>query len=141
MGAGRAAAYRELATRCWRKYEVSKVDTAIARRRLQDMRADLDRSITVLDPGAPAVAQAENREPQDMADVGTSLSEGERAQAALSVVREQLGQVTQALERLDAGSYGTCVDCGGAVPDGRLEAKPEAARCVSCQERHDRSRR
>jgi RNA polymerase-binding transcription factor DksA len=27
------------------------------------------------------------------------------------------------------------------VPDGRLEAKPEAARCVTCQAKQDRMRR
>ncbi|MGO9079935.1 MAG: TraR/DksA family transcriptional regulator [Streptosporangiaceae bacterium] len=45
------------------------------------------------------------------------------------------------MSRIDHGTYGTCVDCGGPVPEGRLEAKPEAARCVSCQARRDRQRR
>jgi len=31
------------------------------------------------------------------------------------------------------GTYGQCVDCGKPVPEGRLEARPEASRCVACQ--------
>jgi DnaK suppressor protein len=49
--------------------------------------------------------------------------------------------VLGALQRIDLGTYGICVDCGGPVPEGRLEAKPEAARCVACQARLDRQRR
>jgi RNA polymerase-binding transcription factor DksA len=43
--------------------------------------------------------------------------------------------VREALARLDAGTYGRCVDCGRELPDERLEARPEAARCVDCQQK------
>jgi DnaK suppressor protein len=43
-----------------------------------------------------------------------------------------LEQVHRALERIDAGSYGRCVDCGTAIPVERLELRPHAAGCVSC---------
>ena len=38
--------------------------------------------------------------------------------------------VTAALGRLDDGSYGACLRCGNAIPDGRLEARPLAERTV-----------
>jgi RNA polymerase-binding transcription factor DksA len=47
----------------------------------------------------------------------------------------QRQEVLAALARLDAGTYGRCVTCGTTLPDERLEARPEAARCVNCQ--HD----
>ena len=53
----------------------------------------------------------------------------------------QLEAVEAALQRLDAGSYGRCVDCGQPIAPGRLEAIPWAARCIDCQARHDRERR
>ncbi len=43
-----------------------------------------------------------------------------------------LEQVDQALDRLDAGTYGACVHCGTAIPVERLELRPHAAGCVSC---------
>jgi DnaK suppressor protein len=46
-----------------------------------------------------------------------------------------------ALSRIEQGTYGVCADCAGPVPEGRLEAKPDAARCVPCQAKHDRRRR
>jgi DnaK suppressor protein len=69
------------------------------------------------------------------------LSESERSAAILAVARKQRSAVLDALQRIDLGTYGTCVECGAAVPEGRLEAKPEAARCVACQGKLDRSLR
>ena len=47
----------------------------------------------------------------------------------------ELRQVGEALLRIEAGSYGQCVDCGVEIPAARLQAAPEAARCIACQEK------
>ena len=47
----------------------------------------------------------------------------------------ELGQIADALKRLDLGTYGTCIDCGTAIAAERLRATPQAARCIACQER------
>jgi DnaK suppressor protein len=41
-------------------------------------------------------------------------------------------EIDQALERLDAGTYGRCVACGVQIPRERLRAVPWAALCVPC---------
>jgi DnaK suppressor protein len=46
---------------------------------------------------------------------------------------QQLILVDEALARLDAGTFGVCVRCGGPVGVDRLEALPWAARCIDCQ--------
>jgi RNA polymerase-binding transcription factor DksA len=46
--------------------------------------------------------------------------------------RAQLRLVEDALERLAAGTYGTCRSCGRPVGDERLEAIPWAATCIDC---------
>ena len=115
------------------------MDVMSARRRLEEIRTELERSITVLNESGPH--QIVGDYPQDPADAGANLSEAERSQAVLAVARRQRTAVLDALHRIDLGTYGTCVDCGGAVPEGRLEAKPEAARCVACQGKLDRSLR
>lgn len=46
---------------------------------------------------------------------------------------QQLELVTEALARLDAGTFGTCVRCGQPIAPDRLEALPWAARCIDCQ--------
>jgi DnaK suppressor protein len=47
----------------------------------------------------------------------------------------ELDQIEAALQRMDAGTYGQCVDCGVPIPTARLHAAPEAARCIACQEK------
>ena len=115
---------------------VGRLDIAAARQRLEDVRDELDRSVAVLD-GAhqrhPLVADY----PQDPADAGTSLAESDRAEAILAAAKARRLLVLDALVRLDNGSYGVCVDCGKPVPEGRLEVKPEAARCLNCQAKRD----
>jgi DnaK suppressor protein len=41
-------------------------------------------------------------------------------------------EVDRALERLSAGTYGTCESCGDPIPQERLEAIPWVGKCVSC---------
>ncbi len=43
-----------------------------------------------------------------------------------------------ALDRLARGQYGVCVECGTDIGDARLDAVPAAARCIACEERHER---
>ena len=52
----------------------------------------------------------------------------------------QLALVDEALARLDAGTFGTCVRCGKPIAPGRLEALPWAPRCIDCQRIADRER-
>jgi DnaK suppressor protein len=42
-----------------------------------------------------------------------------------------------ALQRLEAGRFGTCSDCRCRISDARLRALPFASLCLACQERHD----
>ena len=116
------------------------MDANTARERLEEIRTELDRSIMVLNSSGDQ-QQWSGDYPQDPADAGANLSETERSEAVLAVARRQRSDVLAALRRIDLGTYGTCVDCGSMVPEGRLEAKPEAARCVACQGKLDRLRR
>lgn len=50
----------------------------------------------------------------------------------------EMRDIEAAFERMDRGEYGTCVECGDAVPYERLLAFPTAKRCLPCQERHER---
>ena len=100
--------------------------------RLEEMLAELDRSIATLKGESP-----ERRG----SDAGTGLCDADRVEASLEAMARQRAEVLAALERAAEGTYGRCVDCGGWVPEGRLEARPEAARCVACQSKHARGRR
>ncbi|MEU7002103.1 TraR/DksA family transcriptional regulator [Nonomuraea sp. NPDC046570] len=110
------------------------MDDTTARERLESMLAELDRSIGVLRGDPVAVRD------RSAADAGSDLTDADRTQAMLTVATAQRRAVVDALKRVDDGSYGRCVDCAKPVPDGRLEARPEASRCVQCQSKRERRR-
>jgi RNA polymerase-binding transcription factor len=116
------------------------VDTTVARKRLEEMRDDLDRTIAILQGERPGPV-AGTGYPQDSADAGSMLSEADRTEAILHSARSQRDEVLAALARIDDNSYGQCVDCRNEIPEGRLEARPEAARCVACQAKWAKRRR
>jgi RNA polymerase-binding transcription factor DksA len=116
------------------------LDVAAARKRLEDVRDELDRSVAVLN-GAHQLHPLVTDYPQDPADAGTNLAESDRAEAILAAAKARRVLVLAAMARLEDGSYGLCADCGKPVPEGRLEVKPEATRCLTCQSKWDRLRR
>ena len=116
------------------------MDTTVARKRLEEMRDDLERTIAVLQGERPAPT-AGTGYPQDSGDAGSFLSEADRTEAILESARGQHDEVLAALTRLDEDTYGQCVDCGHEIPEGRLDARPDAARCVGCQSKWAKRRR
>ena len=58
--------------------------------------------------------------------------------AMLEMLDQSLRQIDAAIARLQAGRYGLCADCGGAIPVARLKAVPFAIHCIPCQERRER---
>jgi len=51
---------------------------------------------------------------------------------ASEVVRRELAEIDEALDRISEGSYGRCVACGGPMGLQRLRALPEARYCMGC---------
>jgi RNA polymerase-binding protein DksA len=51
---------------------------------------------------------------------------------------ETLQQVLEALERVDAGTYGQCEACENAIAKERLRAVPHARYCIDCQRQAER---
>jgi DnaK suppressor protein len=48
-----------------------------------------------------------------------------------------LVQVREALERMQAGTFGRCIDCGRLIETPRLEVIPWTPYCLEDQEKHD----
>jgi RNA polymerase-binding transcription factor DksA len=58
--------------------------------------------------------------------------EGAQARAMLKQTTQHAREISDALVRLDQGTYGVCSSCGGAIAKGRLEARPSTDHCISC---------
>ena len=52
--------------------------------------------------------------------------------ALLERIERTLGELIAAQDRLASGAYGVCAGCGQEIPRERLQARPEARRCVRC---------
>ena len=111
------------------------MDDNEARGRLEELLGELERSAAVLQHGGSDDSGELTTLDQHPADSGTNLADADREEASLEVLLAQQERVREALGRLDGGTYGQCVDCGRALPDERLEARPEAERCVDCQQK------
>lgn len=72
------------------------------------------------------------------------LEEGAQSAAAEYVLtqlndaqRREVGQIDAALSRIDAGTYGVCVDCGEDIPVERMRVLPFALRDADCEARRE----
>jgi RNA polymerase-binding transcription factor len=66
--------------------------------------------------------------------------QGDIAFAVLQMRAETLKRIDEALMRLDAGEYGSCVECDCEIAARRLRALPFAVRCQACEQRHEQAR-
>jgi DnaK suppressor protein len=74
----------------------------------------------------------------DQADVGAKAYEREHELALTYNARELLAQTEHALDRIAAGTYGSCESCGQPIGKARLQAFPRATLCVGCKQREER---
>ena len=58
--------------------------------------------------------------------------------ATRELLVDRVNRIAAALERLDRGEYGMCVECGEAIAPARLQVMPEVLTCVRCQDRLER---
>jgi DnaK suppressor protein len=113
------------------------VDQQDARAQLEQMLRELDSARSTLEAENAGNSEELSHFDQHPADTATELSDADRENALLENADDQRAQVVAALQRLDDGSYGRCVDCGEQIPEVRLEVRPEAARCIQDQEKHE----
>jgi DnaK suppressor protein len=86
--------------------ERERIERALARRRRED-------------DGEPA-------DEYDSANLASDLYQDELDEGLGDDLREQLGAVERAEQRLAAGTYGLSIESGEPIPDERLEALPAA---------------
>jgi DnaK suppressor protein len=79
----------------------------------------------------------EDRSPRDFADQGSDATGRLIEERLVGDQQQLLRKIDHALERLDAGTYQRCEECGANIPLERLRAKPSASLCVSCQQAKD----
>ncbi len=113
------------------------VDTEHFKQVLLAKRQDLTNEIARFDEDARESRTAEVEDPID-----TVVSSEAKALAfgGSNVAAEMLEAVDAALQRIETGEYGICVDCGEPIEQKRLEAVPWTPFCLKDQEKRDREK-
>lgn len=105
---------------------------------LQDLRAQLvERRDEIHDRWQRIEADRRHQdEPldKDLEDQSLELENEEVLNQLDPALRGELRDILAALERIDEGTYGTCVECGDAINVARLEVLPSARMCIQCAE-------
>jgi DnaK suppressor protein len=75
--------------------------------------------------------------PDDLPDE-TDLAASEVNQNLVFKLRDRerllLQKIDEALGRIEAGSFGTCLECEEMIEPRRLEARPVSTLCIACKE-------
>ena len=74
---------------------------------------------------------------EELADVGSDNFTREVGLAMMTEDGKKLAAIQEAIDRLAAGTYGTCSECGKRISEARLNALPYADLCVDCQTLHE----
>lgn len=72
------------------------------------------------------------------ADKATVRLLNDLALEAAGMNAAQMLSVKRAIAKLDDGSYGECEECGNPIGFSRLQARPDARLCISCQRRAEK---
>jgi DnaK suppressor protein len=92
--------------------------------RLADLRRDFDAMV--------AAARDTNADDEHDPEGATIAFERSQLEALVRQAQHHLEEIDAAIERLDAGTYGTCEVCGDPIGQDRLEARPAARICIVC---------
>lgn len=99
--------------------------------RLQEKRDTIHRRIRKIHADVQQEDGPLDRDPEDQA---IELENEEVLDRLEPQSRKELADVLAALERMEEGEYGQCLDCDGEIGVKRLKALPWARYCIDCAE-------
>ncbi|KLI65007.1 TraR/DksA family transcriptional regulator [Aurantiacibacter marinus] len=71
----------------------------------------------------------------DSSERAVQMEDDDSLEAQARLVSREIASTRQALGRIASGEYGQCVQCGEEISEGRLNARPEAALCITCAQK------
>lgn len=102
----------------------------VLKRMLEDRRLEIHEKLRSLRETLPAEADlVKDTEEQSVDDFVQAVDF-----ALMEMKSETLRKIDEAIQRLEAGGYGLCAECGAEIAEARLAALPFAGLCRRCQE-------
>ncbi len=118
------------------------MDSSIRKRLEQDLRITMSRlrqleGVEAMEKTAQG-ALGDNTPFADEVDEIQANERREMGYATRELLVDRVNRLVAALDRLNDGDYGVCVECGEAIAPARLRVMPEVSTCVRCQDRLER---
>ena len=114
---------------------MSTIDISRMKETLEAERARVVAAIENLrneNPGTVEDETGDETYDQHPADVATAMHDRELDYGIAENEQQLLGEIDDALQRIEDGTYGICTNCGKSIPPERLEALPWAQLCIDC---------
>ena len=102
---------------------------------------ELGRITEAINESAEEQEAAKQSYSNHLADLGTDYMEKEKNYYYADLEGQYLKAIEAALERIDRGEYGLCVECGDAISEKRLEAVPAVELCINCKDKKEKLER
>ncbi|WP_369222182.1 TraR/DksA family transcriptional regulator [Streptomyces sp. R39] len=118
----------------WTPQEVEEARTELTAEAVR-LRAEIEASDSAL---VGLMRDSGDGAGDDQADTGTKNITREHELALSANAREMLEQTERALQKLDAGTYGLCENCGNPIGKARMQAFPRATLCMECKQKQER---
>jgi DnaK suppressor protein len=120
---------------------MKKAEALAYKEKLQAIRARLRGDVSTMAEVALRKSGMEGSEsngmPIHMAELGSDNFEQEFTLGLMEAEEDTLSLIEGALERIDNGNYGRCVECEGQITKTRLNAIPYTPVCIKCAEKRE----
>jgi DnaK suppressor protein len=122
---------------------MTTIDTEPFKTRLLQERERTVKAIAYLHEENRATTEDEARElsgglDNHLADIATHTYDRELDSTLEESEEQHLSHIEGALNRIEAGTYGICTNCGRPIGFERLEAMPWVTLCIDCKRKAER---
>lgn len=109
------------------------LDIANAERALRKERQQLVERLDELGAGESGDLRSDIDFGGSFADAASVTAERTEVLGLVESLKSQLDDVDEALAHIEAGTYGTCANCGKKIDPDRLEFRPASVLCIDCK--------
>ena len=106
----------------------------------QDIKSQLEQLVSELEQSIEDVKPSSQPVELDQQAVGRvsridAIQQQQLQLASLQRMKQRLGMVKEALERIDSEDFGLCLKCEEPIGIDRLKARPESQACMECMKK------
>ncbi len=102
------------------------IDVEKYKSRLEKRFAELDARLKSIEKGLDRPVN------QDIEDRATEREDDEVMESMGNAGLVEIEAITAALDRIENGTFGECMECGDMISEERLNIMPTAVKCIKC---------